>query len=519
MISPGFFGFYNAHRSMLTAQTALNTINQNISNANTPGYTRQRVEITAMDPYWAPNQYQLAGGQVGQGSIVDKVIRVKNEFLDTQYRNENSVSGMSSQASTILKQLEGIMSEPSDQGVNTALQNFFNAVEDLSTTPENTAVRSNFIQMSSDLLTVFKQQANQLYNLRGNITGTPNASGTFASSQMGIMANDINTKLDQIAAINGQIITIKSSGAEPNDLYDKRDQLLQELSELTDIKVDTFENGQANVYLAGGTVLAVRSSDVLEHLSYTMNPGPVPSQFDVPGLLTTTGGQILNDFTGNDIQGGQMKALIDMGQYNPSDPTRVNVRSVLGNLNTLFGTIAGQLNTLQSTGRDLSGAINGLNFFTVGAANPPGDPIQLLSWQVNAAFQNTITGPGLIAAAINDPTATTPPGWAGTGDNRNAQAMASLRTTALGALGGATFVDYLNSTVSNLGISSRTYTDRSATQTALLNSLDQQRQSVSGVNTDEEMIDMLRFQRMFESSSKLVSMFDEIYKMMINIAQ
>jgi flagellar hook-associated protein 1 FlgK len=295
--------------------------------------------------------------------------------------------------------------------------------------------------------------------------------------------------------------------------------LLEELSQLTDIKVDTFENGQANVYLAGGTVLAVRSSDVLEHLSYTMNPGPAPSQFDVPGLLTTTGGQVLNDFTGNDIQGGQMKALIDMGQYNPSDPTRVNVRSVLGNLNTLFGTIAGQLNTLQSTGRDLSGAINGLNFFTVGAANPPGDPVQLLSWQVNAAFQNTITGPGLIAAAINDPTATTPPGWAGTGDNRNAQAMASLRTTALGALGGATFVDYLNSTVSNLGISSRTYTDRSATQTALLNSLDQQRQSVSGVNTDEEMIDMLRFQRMFESSSKLVSMFDEIYKMMINLVQ
>ncbi|MEB3286488.1 MAG: flagellar hook-associated protein FlgK [Vampirovibrionales bacterium] len=519
MITPAFFGFYNAHRSMLTAQAALSTINHNISNANTEGYSRQRVEITAADPYWAPNNYQLTGGQVGQGSVVDKIIRARDVFLDTQYQNESSGLGLASGANTILKQLEGIIGEPSDQGVNAALQKFFDSAQELSVNPESIPVRANFIQTATDLLTVFQQQAAQLYDLRSNIAGTPGASGTFATSQMGLMTNQINNKFDEIAALNRQIVTIKASGAEPNDLYDKRDQLLDELSKLIDIKVDRFDNGQINVSIADGNVLAVRSADVLERLTYTMNAGPAPDPFNVPGLLQTTSGQTLNDFTGNEIQGGQMKALIDMGQYNAADPTKTNVRSVLSNLNTLFTNIASQVNTLQSTGRDLSGAVNGLDFYETGAANPPGDPIQLLSWQVNSQFQDVANGPGRLAAAIDDPAAAGPPaGWAGVGDGRNALALAQLRNQAIAGLGSASFVEYHNALTSNLGIASSTYGGRAISQQTLLNNLDQQRQSVSGVNTDEEMIDMLRFQRMFESSSKMISVFDDIYKTIINLS-
>lgn len=518
MISPGFFGIFNAHRALLTSQSALNTINHNIANANTDGYSRQRVDIQAAHPYTSPNIVGLNQGQLGQGSIVQEITRIRDSFLDDQFQDQNSFLGMNQQIRDILQSLEGIITEPSANGINSAIQGFFDAAQELSLNPESQAVRADFIQHASDMLTVFQQQAQQFYDLRTNITGNPNVAASFAVSQIGITVNDINNKIQTIASLNQQIVSIKASGAEPNDLYDQRNLLLDELAGLIDIDVQNLSNGQINVTTAGGTVSLISGGSIMNQLAYNMNPGPVPSQFDIPGLLTTTvTGVTLNDFAGSDVQSGKLKGLIDMGQYDAANPNRVNVRSALNSINTLFTSLAGQINTLQSTGRTLAGAVSGINLFVTGAATPPGDPIQILSWDVNAPFLDPINGPPLISAAINDPLAPPGPGFAGPGDGRNALAMAQLRQASIAALGNTTFTEFFNGVTSNLGISARTYQDRTTSQKNLINSLEQQRQSVSGVNTDEEMIDLLRFQRSFEASSKVISVFDEIYQTLINI--
>lgn len=517
MISPGFFGIYNAHRALLTAQSALNTVNHNLANANTEGYSRQRVDIQASPAYHPPNLSQISEGQVGQGSEVQQITRYREAYLDNQYRDQSSLLGLDTAMRDVLQQVEGILGEPSDSGISGSIQKFFEASQELSVQPQSLAVRANFIQASSQLLTAFQQQAAQLYDLRENLVGEPGVAGSFSSSQVVITVNDINEQLQTIAGLNQQIIVVKASGAEPNDLLDQRDLALDKLSKLVDIDVQYLNNGQVNVNLAGGNVQVIRGPDLVDTLTVTQNAGA--TRFNTPAVITsTTGGVVLNDYAGTDIQGGQLKGIIDMAQVDPGNPNRINTRSVLQQINNLFVELATQVNTLQSTGRDLSGAVNGNDLFVTGAANPVGDPIQLMSWQVNSVFQDPTTGPGLVAAAIDDPAATGPPaGWAGVGDGRNALVMAQLKTTALAALGNTTFTEFFNATVSNLGISTESYQNRSTNQEGVTQGLDERRQSLSGVNTDEEMIDMLRFQRAFEASSKIVSIYDQIYQTMINL--
>src|SRR4051794_11530128 len=129
MITPGFFGLFNAHRSLLVAQGAMNVINQNISNANTAGYSRQTATITTADPYAAPSTATIAQGQIGQGPLITQITRSRDQFLDASYRTANSTAGQNTTVAGVLDQIQGVLAEPSTNGVNTAMQNFFDTAQ------------------------------------------------------------------------------------------------------------------------------------------------------------------------------------------------------------------------------------------------------------------------------------------------------------------------------------------------------------------------------------------------------
>ena len=156
MITPGFFSFYNTHRSLMTAQNALNVVNHNIANVNTEGYSRQRAEITAYEAYQTPSVQGFTNGQMGQGSIVSKVERLRDSFIDAQLRNETSVLGFNEVKTEVLQQLEGIIAEPSDSGIGAAVDRFFEAAHELSLHPESIPVRQDYIQTAADFITVVK---------------------------------------------------------------------------------------------------------------------------------------------------------------------------------------------------------------------------------------------------------------------------------------------------------------------------------------------------------------------------
>ncbi|HEY8398043.1 MAG TPA: flagellar hook-associated protein FlgK [Flavihumibacter sp.] len=509
MITPSFFGLFNAQRGLMASQNAINVINHNIANAATPGYSRQRVDLMAAPAYASPSLYMSFGGQIGQGTLVQQITRSRDLFLDTQYRKNSSSYFTDAVTADILQQLESILNEPTDSGINFAMQSFFDAAHELSLHPESAAVRASYAQAAIDMLTVFQQQGLQLADLRKNLVGDPNVPGSFNTCQAATTVAQVNEMLSQIAVLNKSIVSVRASGAEPNDLLDQRDKLLDELSNLVDIDVQYYDNGQVDVTIAGQKM--IRGVELLDSLEAVQNTGTTPTPDDMPILIRTkNGGEILNDGTGAEIKGGTLKGIITMGGNAPETTT---IKGILDKLSTLLNEIVSQVNTLQQAGRDQDGNLGVVFFVNDPSLNPP-QTMDLFHWKVNP---DIVQDPRLIAAAADDPDA--PGGFAGEGDGSNALALANLRDQALSALGGATLGDYLNGVVSKLGIDSQSAQNRKDGGLNLLETTDMKRQSVSGVNLDEETIDLLRYQRSIEASSKVISILDEIIQTIINMAR
>ncbi len=507
MITPGFFNYFNAHRGLMAAQNAMSVINQNISNVNTPGYSRQRIDLSMADAYNKPNLSQISRGQIGQGPVVQQITRSRDQFLDAQYRLSNGKLGMNNMTQSALQQLQGIINEPSNSGINTAMQNFFDSAQAMSLHPETAATRASFLQQAVDLTNIFQQQALQLSDLRKNLVGDPLVPASFATSQLAINVNDVNQKLATIANLNQNIVSVKASGAQPNDLLDQRDKLLDDLSKLVDIQVTNYDSGQIDISIGGETM--IRSVNQVDSLQVVQNLGAAPLPDDVPALVqTVNGGAVLNDGAGTEISSGIIKGIIDMGG---NDPTLTTARGMIGKLDTLLDTIVTQLNTLQTGGRDQNGNLGPAALFINDPTLNPGQALNIFHWTVNSAI---IADPTQVAAAIDDATSGT--GFAGVGDGRNALQMAQIKAQNFGALG-TNVTDYFNGAISKLGIDTQSYQNSTTAQNNQLQSIDANRQSVSGVNVDEETIDLMRYQRAFEATSKTMKAFDEVMQTIINM--
>ncbi len=498
---PSFFGYYNASTGLLANQMALDTINQNISNVNTPGYSEQRVDQTAGDPYPPASLWNSSkGGQLGQGVQVTGVTRAHSNFLDDQIRQQSSSLNAQQTIQDNLQYAEGIMAEPKSNGAGAAMTDFFTAAQALSTTPDSPATRQQFIQSGQNMLNVFQEEAQQLQNLRNNLVGDPNNSGTLASSQAALTVNDINTQLSEVTDLNSQIESVEAGGAKPNDLLDKRDYLLGQLANKLNISVDySTTSDQVNVRI--GNNYLIKGTKQTDSLNIVTNTGASPTPDDTPALV-----QLASTSTtiNSDITGGKLGGILTVGGNAAGTTT---IRSVLGGLDTTFNQLATQINSLQSTGRDLNGNIPSAansNIFNLAA----GTTLSIFRYSINS---NLVSDPSLIAAANDDAGA-----FDGPGDGRNAQAMAALETTNLAGLGNTTLSSYYNSQLSQLGTASKSAQDSTTNLTNVVQQLTQRQQSIQGVNMDEEMVNLLKYQRGFEASAKVMNTLNQTIDTIIN---
>jgi flagellar hook-associated protein 1 FlgK len=504
MLIPTTMGFFTAQRALITSQTGLDTVNHNIANANTPGYSRQRVEVATQYAYQGPNPSNSQPYQIGQGVLPSAIVRLRDSFLDAQYRQQSSTKGELDTGADVLKQIEGIVDEPSFSGLATNMQRYFDAIADMRNNPESLAARNAFVQQAIGLTTVFQDQGQQLMNLHENLVGKQNPN-TLPSSQLGIRVADVNAKLASIAELNRQINVISASGASPNDLLDSRNNLVEELSTL--VKVDVTELANNQVELRIGGELLVKGPQKLDTLRLVLNTGA--NRDAMPALVTTTTGGV--DIT-NKLGSGEMKAVLDFAGNNPNVE---NVYGVFSKLSQLFELMTSQFNTQQQAGRDLTGARNTTGtyseLFNTGSTYPGTGPA-LMHISVNAAFK---TNPNRLALAADDPTA--PGGFAGPGDSRNAAAMAALKSQSNASLDNGTYEVFHQSLVARLGTDTRAYIDRQESQSTLLQGLDSRRQSTSGVNLDEENLDLIKYQKAYQAAARVVQTMDQLYQAILGI--
>lgn len=233
-----------AKSGMNVSQVAIQTTSHNISNINTPGYSRQRVNQSASSPYSMPGKNSnFAAGQIGTGAQIDNVTRIRNSFYDYQYRSESHQYGSTSVKYEYFKNIEGIFNEPSDTAISSSLNSFFNSWSELSKDPQSSGVKSVVIENGKYLSNSINSAFKRLESLEEGL-----------DKQSEYIMDEVNSMLSQLDKLEKNIKIIQGSGKSPNDFLDQRDQLLDNLSFKLNINDKDVKATLKKAYDANGKV-------------------------------------------------------------------------------------------------------------------------------------------------------------------------------------------------------------------------------------------------------------------------
>lgn len=258
----GLFGTFNiAKRGMFTQQKALDVTAHNIANVNTDGYSRQRAKISTTRPFATPSIHNTAEpGQLGTGSQIAAIERIRDSFIDFQVRAETSILGQYSTREKFLSEVEGILNEPTDTGISNLMGEFYKAWQDLSKHPEGSNTRVVAAEKSASLANSINHTYGQLEKLKEN-------SKELTRSAVA----EVSALLDQIDKLNQEIMTVNVSGKMPNDLMDQRDMLLDEISSKFNIKIEKSNYEGINLKAEDSNlnmIKAVNNKTEVNRLSY-----------------------------------------------------------------------------------------------------------------------------------------------------------------------------------------------------------------------------------------------------------
>lgn len=508
----GLFGTLGTATSGITAnQVALQTTAHNIANTNTDGYSRQRVHMTTKPPY------VIAGtGTIGTGVNVTGVERVVDDFVRSQIREANSKYTYNTQKSDTLGQLEDILHEPSEDGVIKSLNTLTDSWQKLAENPELGTSKTLVVENANSFADSIHQMATQINQLHKD---------SISNLQKSVL--DFNEKIDQLADINKKVFTLTSRGETPNDLLDQRDTLLKDISGLVNINTDFDEYGRTTLSVDGQTILDFKNEthNTLSVVVGTDANGNalVSDRGDLSKANVALGRQAevgtvmltkKND-AGNTAYSEIKTSEGDMGGYQES------AREILEHMDELNDFIA---KIGKATNMVMTGGQNKLDgFFTLG-----NDPSRYaLDFKVNDAIAKD---PSKIPAGK----ALDGTGSAGDGSRALAVSWAMktkfktpVRDADLDAYNestmkfnenqdGQTFAETFNNIVTKNGISKQKADNMAAAQKVVLNNLENKNESMSGVNINEEMSDVIKFQQGFQANTRVLSVIAEMLDTLVN---
>jgi flagellar hook-associated protein 1 FlgK len=461
-----FFALETGSRALQASQVALEVIGNNTANINTPGYSRQVVALNETDPYTQPDSNPTKPGQLGTGVTVASINRVRDQFIDKRIWDATSQQASIASLKDTLGQVETAYGEPSTTGIGQQMTDLFNSFSDLSADPSNSAIRSTVQNKAESLVSTFHSVNSALSAITPELTSKINST-----------VDSVNTIAGQIAALNKEIGQSVAAGQQPNDLLDKRGQLVDQLSGYVDVQVIDQKNtdtgkptGQININVGGFSLVQDDTTNTLPKTTMNSN--------NVVGLTTATGNAI-------PLRGGQLYGLVKATTL---------VVGYQSDLDNLAYNVVNATNQLHKTGYSLDGTTNNAFFAPLTTAT--------------GAASAIIVDPG-IEANLNKIAAATPPTPPATfapGNGDNAQALAALASTPV--IGNFSLDSYYNAKVAGIGAASQTYQQQSDTQDKIVAQLQTQQSSVSGVNLDEELTRMLQYQRAYQAAAKMVSTAD-----------
>lgn len=309
-----------AKSGMNVSQVAIQTTSHNISNINTPGYSRQRVNQSASSPYSMPGKNSNFGaGQIGTGAQIDDVTRIRNSFYDYQYRSESHQYGSTSVKYEYFKNIEGIFNEPSDTAISSSLNSFFNSWSELSKDPQSSGVKSVVIENGKYLSNSINSAFKRLESLEEGL-----------DKQSEYIMDEVNSMLSQLDKLEKNIKIIQGSGKSPNDFLDQRDQLLDNLSFKLNINDKDVKATLKKAYDANGKVTlddltksGVKISGELEGTLYMKQE--INKYKDGLKQLSNTITSNVNKAAGQEIFKAKDGELISINPEMLQEPEKINV--------------------------------------------------------------------------------------------------------------------------------------------------------------------------------------------------
>lgn len=443
---------------------------ENVANVNTPGYSRQRVLLETA-PTTTSNGFAL-----GSGVRIASVERYYDGLLQRQLITAQSTQGNDTTRSNVLQQIEPTFNEVAQDGLGAAISNFFGSWQDLTLNPAGFAERQTVLSRAQILVDNFHSISTNLEN-----------TVTTQDNSLVPLTVDISERLKNIAQLNGQIKIIQSVSGNANELKDQRDQLIRDLS--TKMGITTSEpsppDGTVNLTAAGGQALV--NGDQYATM-YTDNASGTTSN-DI--YLTSVGhpppaANVVSDTKITATAGGANNGLGELGARLALRDTVIP--GYLAKVDELARTIVTTVNTLHSGGYTLAATPNdtGVNFFT-----PAGTTAATIELNIVSSDQ--------IAAGTSGPPVLP-------GDNSNARGIAQLQNVSNAfPEGSATFSNYFNSLVSTVGVDVQAANIAAAQDNALTAQLTVLRESNSGVSLDEELTNLIKYQRSYQASAKLIN--------------
>jgi len=458
------YGLFNTGQSALQAQQqGISVVGHNIANVNTPGYSRQRLVLDPNEPI------SSKPGMLGTGVDVAEVQRVYDRFVGAQLQLETTTLGQWEAYKNSMRRLEGVVNETSGYGLSKAMGEFWNAWNDLSNNPGGQAERVALTTKSQTLATTFQEFRDDMVRIQKD-----------ADFSIKMTIAEINTLSGQIAGLNDQIRNAEAVGQNANDYRDQRDQLVNQLTLLVDTSSYELDDGQVTVIMSSGKPL------VEGNTSLTLSTAPDGNSLnDV----------LWQDYNGNSvvvtsqIAGGKIKGWLDVRD--------VAIPNYQGKLDTMAAGIINEVNALHAAGYGLVNLgtalpYTGVDFFTGTSAD---------DMAVSATVQNDFKAISASSTQAGIP-----------GDNGNAILIANLQTSL--TLGGtpptSTFDQYFSAMISELGSDVQAAENYHNHQQGMVTLLENNRESISGVSLDEEMVELVKFQHAYESAARLISIVDEM---------
>lgn len=438
----------------MASERAISTVGHNIANANTPGYTRQRVDLSPVD-------YKRNNVSIGIGVSIDQITRMRDEFIDQQIRERESQLGAFAQQAQTLEYIESLFVSDSGNDLVQAMTEFFNSFSELTNSPEDFTRRVNIVRNAQNMILRFQQLGSGLQQIQQQ-------AGEKASASI----SEVNNILKELASLNNSIYRANAAGKQDNQSLDDQTRLLSRLSKLVDIGTQRDENGGLEVKIGGIIAVSGNRSVTLSGESDTVN-NIYRVRLDNGSVIPFKGGEI-----------GANISLFEEG-----------VVSYIHQLDDIANSLMSQINALHSAGFDLNGN-SGITFFDSDATGARGMQLNALiadsPERIAAASVANAPGNASIAAQIAN---------LGTVRSQGGQSL-SERAIALGARAGAEL--------------SRVRQEMETTESARILLANQQEQ-IAGVNLDEELTSLIKFQNSYQASARVLNSAQQMYDTLLSI--